>query len=49
MAGRACNRGRGPVIVKPASANPLCGFDLVALAHEAGLPQTKNLNLKFKL
>jgi len=27
-----------PVIVKPASATPLCCFDLVALAHEAGLP-----------
>ena len=27
-----------PVIVKPASATPLCCFDFVALAHEAGLP-----------
>lgn len=27
-----------PIIVKPASATPLCCFDLVALAHEAGLP-----------
>src|SRR5262245_19860332 len=27
-----------PVIVKPASATPLCCFDLVALVHEAGLP-----------
>jgi acyl-CoA reductase-like NAD-dependent aldehyde dehydrogenase len=27
-----------PVIVKPASATPLCCLDFVALAHEAGLP-----------
>ncbi|QIF02268.1 aldehyde dehydrogenase family protein [Roseimicrobium sp. ORNL1] len=27
-----------PVIVKPASAAPLCCFDFVALTHEAGLP-----------
>src|SRR5215510_10832328 len=28
-----------PVIVKPASATPLCCFDLVALLSEAGLPE----------
>jgi acyl-CoA reductase-like NAD-dependent aldehyde dehydrogenase len=28
-----------PVIVKPASATPLCCFELVALAHEAGMPE----------
>ncbi len=28
-----------PVIVKPASATPLCCFDFVRLVHEAGLPE----------
>jgi len=47
-----------PVIVKPASATPLCCIDLVALAHQAGLPlgwcqtflpESRNLGEKFAM